>query len=202
MSGEVPSCGLLFHDDQDMLTMLNYSALYDPLLTVMQNEDTTTLCVAMPPSQDSSIEATPLTAPPMKQRSVRKVRTRKEMKIIKRPPTRSGWKCTSQYLLESLTAKERKTLIARDVPVPTATTASLSKQEEQTIRKGLRKIRNVASAQQSRLEQKNYIGKLEKTGAAYKKSNAKLAKSNERLLSENRSLRDQVAHWKALAPQR
>jgi len=76
---------------------------------------------------------------------------------------RRGWKCTPEYLINNITSMERDKLIKKGLHIPKTTggRGSLTKAKERLIRKELRKIRNVASAQRHRLEQKEYIDELE-----------------------------------------
>jgi len=75
---------------------------------------------------------------------------------------RRGWKCTPEYLIDNITSAERDKLIKKGLHIPKTTgRGSLTKAKERLIRKELRKIRNVASAQRHRLEQKEYIDELE-----------------------------------------
>ena len=62
---------------------------------------------------------------------------------------RGGWKCTGRYLLENLTEAERSKLKHRKVHVPSVP-CKLSRSQEKQIRRELRKVRNVASAQRHR----------------------------------------------------
>ena len=77
---------------------------------------------------------------------------------------RRGWKCTPEYLLDNITGGERDKLIRKGMHIPKQSGSrgpALTKAKERLIRKELRKIRNVASAQRHRLEQKEYIEELE-----------------------------------------
>jgi len=71
--------------------------------------------------------------------------------------TRKGWKCTPKFLLDSITATERKALTKRKIKIPKQGTAPLSKAAVKNVRAQLRKIRNVASAQRHRHETKERI---------------------------------------------
>lgn len=89
--------------------------------------------------------------------------------------TKKSWKCSAAFLLESISPSERDKLRGKAtgggliVPEPGADPASLSKAEERALRSALRKIRNVASAKKSRLNQKDYIITLERDAAKHKK---------------------------------
>jgi len=112
--------------------------------------------------------------------------------------------------LESISPSERDKLRGKAtgggliVPEPGADPASLSKAEERALRSALRKIRNVASAKKSRLNQKDYIITLERDAAKHKKEKEatistiqQLQGTVESLVEKNDSLFAQLRALKA-----
>lgn len=189
-------------ENDNIFCMLNYSFLYDHASDASHTDD-----------DDARVFRPPMPSPPAvaapTRLSTRKLREKRATRKVLETPagkkqakkSRSGWKCTQEYLLTNMTAKERNLLKKRKVAVPLATTKTpLLKHAEQKIRKELRKIRNVASAQKARLDQKNYIEELKNTIVGVNQTNAKLQDDNHklqneihRILAENASLRNQLA---------
>jgi len=101
---------------------------------------------------------------------------------------RGGWKCSAEFLLKSITPEERAQLLKSGLELPPveASAGSVPKARVASIRKAVRKIRNVKSAQKSRKNQKEYIGQLEA-------SNATLQSANSSLVEQLASLRALLA---------
>merc|ERR1712150_1486 len=94
-----------------------------------------------------------------------------------------------------LTNEEKKTLIAEGYPVPTK--LPLSKNEEKSIKKIRRKIKNKLSAQESRRKKKEFVDTLERQVEVtaneledYRRKCANLERENQTLLSQVKSLRE------------
>merc|ERR1711976_170240 len=120
----------------------------------------------------------PIEQHPATAKAISVLRTAKDKVQFKK---RRGWKCTPEYLLNNITTTERDKLIKKGLQIPKSSSgrAALSKAKERLIRKELRKIRNVASAQRHRLEQKEYIeepeGKIHESHRNIEKLNVELS---------------------------
>ncbi|KAJ8675965.1 hypothetical protein QAD02_011751 [Eretmocerus hayati] len=88
-----------------------------------------------------------------------------------------------------LTEEEKRTLVAEGYPVPTK--LPLTKQEEKSLKKVRRKIKNKISAQESRRKKKEYMDGLERRvtlltneNTSYREKVTNLENSNRQLLKE------------------
>lgn len=124
-------------------------------------------------------------------------------RVMKRPTfkqqePRKRWKCSAQFLLDSITTREREQLKKVGITAPPSGETKISKQQEKELRQALRKIRNVASAQKSRRAQKEYIGTLEQQMEEVTERNEQLERKIENLASDNNTLRDQLAELRKM----
>ncbi|XP_063993432.1 cyclic AMP response element-binding protein A-like isoform X2 [Diachasmimorpha longicaudata] len=94
----------------------------------------------------------------------------------------------------TLTDEEKRTLVAEGYPVPTK--LPLTKQEEKSLKKVRRKIKNKISAQESRRKKKEYMDGLESRvtvlmskNSSYRDRLTSLEKANRQLLKELERLR-------------
>jgi len=113
---------------------------------------------------------------------------------------RKGWKCSCAFLVTSITQRERAKLLKAGVTPPPLGTdpATLTKAQERELRGALRKIRNVASAQKSRRNQKDYIAALEKEAAAKDYAIQSLEGEVEEMVDTNQSLLSQLGELRSL----
>lgn len=113
---------------------------------------------------------------------------------------RKGWKCSCAFLVTSITPRERTKLLKAGVAPPPLGTdpATLTKAQERELRGALRKIRNVASAQKSRRNQKDYITALEKEAAAKDHAIESLESEVETMADTNQSLLSQLSELRSL----
>jgi len=116
----------------------------------------------------------------------------------KRP--RKGWKCSCAFLVASITVRERAKLLKVGVTAPPIGTdpATLTKVQERELRGAIRKIRNVASAQKSRRNQKDYIAALEKEAADRECAIQSLEGEVDTLADTNKTLLSQLGELRSL----
>lgn len=117
---------------------------------------------------------------------------------LQRPaPARPRWKCSAEFLVNSITDAERVKLTKIDgLFVPSFDTA-VTKTQEKALRKELRKLRNVASAQRSRRNQKVYIEQLETKLEGCQSVNAELKERNSTLSTTLNDALQQLARLRA-----
>lgn len=89
-----------------------------------------------------------------------------------------------------LTEEEKRTLMAEGYPVPTR--LPLTKQEEKSLKKIRRKIKNKISAQESRRKKKEYMDTLERKVETLESENSQYRKRLDLLEEDNTSLMAQL----------
>lgn len=95
-----------------------------------------------------------------------------------------------------LTEEEKRTLIAEGYPVPTK--LPLTKQEEKSLKKVRRKIKNKISAQESRRKKKEYMDGLERKVSILSNENLNYRNRVSTLEQTNRELMKELEHLQAL----
>ncbi|XP_011145811.1 cyclic AMP response element-binding protein A isoform X2 [Harpegnathos saltator] len=96
----------------------------------------------------------------------------------------------------TLTEEEKRTLIAEGYPVPTK--LPLSKQEEKSLKKIRRKIKNKISAQESRRKKKEYMDNLERRVSILSSENSSYKSKVNALEDTNRELMKEVQRLQAM----
>ncbi|XP_020279524.1 cyclic AMP response element-binding protein A isoform X2 [Pseudomyrmex gracilis] len=96
----------------------------------------------------------------------------------------------------TLTEEEKRTLIAEGYPVPTK--LPLTKQEEKSLKKVRRKIKNKISAQESRRKKKEYMDGLERRVTTLTNENAVYRDKLNSLEDTNRELLKELQRLQAL----
>ncbi|KAK6637589.1 hypothetical protein RUM44_008011 [Polyplax serrata] len=99
-----------------------------------------------------------------------------------------------------LTEEEKRTLLAEGYPVPTR--LPLTKQEEKSLKKIRRKIKNKISAQESRRKKKEYMDTLERKVETLQSENAQYKKRLDTLEDDNASLLSQLQKLQATLARR
>ncbi|EEB13844.1 Cyclic AMP-dependent transcription factor ATF-6 beta, putative [Pediculus humanus corporis] len=99
-----------------------------------------------------------------------------------------------------LTEEEKRTLMAEGYPVPTR--LPLTKQEEKSLKKIRRKIKNKISAQESRRKKKEYMDTLERKVETLQSENAQYKKKLDTLEDDNASLLSQLQKLQATLARR
>ncbi|XP_058798699.1 cyclic AMP response element-binding protein A [Phymastichus coffea] len=95
-----------------------------------------------------------------------------------------------------LTEEEKRTLIAEGYPVPTK--LPLTKQEEKSLKKVRRKIKNKISAQESRRKKKEYMDGLERRVTLLTNENSTYREKLSTLENTNRQLMKELQRLQAL----
>lgn len=95
-----------------------------------------------------------------------------------------------------LTEEEKRTLIAEGYPVPTK--LPLTKQEEKSLKKVRRKIKNKISAQESRRKKKEYMDGLERRVTMLTNENSSYRDRLSTLEDTNRELLKELQRLQAL----
>ncbi|CAD1474404.1 unnamed protein product [Heterotrigona itama] len=95
-----------------------------------------------------------------------------------------------------LTEEEKRTLIAEGYPVPTK--LPLTKQEEKSLKKVRRKIKNKISAQESRRKKKEYMDGLERRVTMLANENSSYRDRLTTLEDTNRELLKELQRLQAL----
>ncbi|XP_043511641.1 cyclic AMP-responsive element-binding protein 3-like protein 2 [Frieseomelitta varia] len=95
-----------------------------------------------------------------------------------------------------LTEEEKRTLIAEGYPVPTK--LPLTKQEEKSLKKVRRKIKNKISAQESRRKKKEYMDGLERRVTMLTNENSSYRDRLTSLEDTNRELLKELQRLQAL----
>ncbi|KAH0955562.1 hypothetical protein HN011_011621 [Eciton burchellii] len=98
--------------------------------------------------------------------------------------------------LLTLTEEEKRTLIAEGYPVPTK--LPLTKQEEKSLKKVRRKIKNKISAQESRRKKKEYMDGLERRVTILINENSSYKERLSSLEDTNRELLKELQHLQAM----
>ncbi|XP_012062225.1 PREDICTED: cyclic AMP response element-binding protein A-like, partial [Atta cephalotes] len=96
----------------------------------------------------------------------------------------------------TLTEEEKRTLIAEGYPVPTK--LPLTKQEEKSLKKIRRKIKNKISAQESRRKKKEYMDGLERRVTMLTNENSSYRDRLNSLEDTNRELMKELQRLQAL----
>ncbi|XP_011700277.1 PREDICTED: cyclic AMP response element-binding protein A [Wasmannia auropunctata] len=96
----------------------------------------------------------------------------------------------------TLTDEEKRTLIAEGYPVPTK--LPLTKQEEKSLKKIRRKIKNKISAQESRRKKKEYMDNLERRCNLLQKENSSYRDRVNYLEDANRELKKELQRLETL----
>ncbi|XP_031838378.1 cyclic-AMP response element binding protein A isoform X2 [Nomia melanderi] len=96
----------------------------------------------------------------------------------------------------TLTDEEKRTLIAEGYPVPTK--LPLTKQEEKSLKKVRRKIKNKISAQESRRKKKEYMDGLERRVTLLSNENSSYRDRLNALEDQNRELLKELQRLQAL----
>lgn len=99
-----------------------------------------------------------------------------------------------------LTEEEKRTLLAEGYPVPTR--LPLTKQEEKSLKKIRRKIKNKISAQESRRKKKEYMDTLERKVETLQSENAQYKKRVDTLEDDNAALLMQLQKLQATIARR
>lgn len=100
----------------------------------------------------------------------------------------------------SLTEEEKRTLIAEGYPVPIK--LPLTKQEEKSLKKVRRKIKNKISAQESRRKKKEYMDGLERRVTTLTTENSSYKDRLSTLEDSNRELLKELGRLQALVERR
>lgn len=113
---------------------------------------------------------------------------------------RKGWKCSADFMVKSITGKERIKLVKQGItpPPPGVDGSTLTKATERELRTALRKIRNVQSAQKSRRNQKDYIATLESEAAVREAAMDSLETNVAELAEQNSTLLAQLAQFRRM----
>nr|CAB3233749.1 CREB/ATF-a cyclic AMP-responsive element-binding protein [Phallusia mammillata] len=108
----------------------------------------------------------------------------------------SNQRLTQSHGTLTLTEEEKRTLVAEGYSVPSK--FPLTKNEEKSLKKIRRKIKNKISAQESRRKKKEYVETLEKRMDDFNKENLDLKRKLDSLESSNRSLLSQLRSLQTL----